>query len=59
MVFHPCIDGGVPLDSAVKSQQIPFSSSWSFESYLLVPGRHAFLVLHGIAEAFGLDAELA
>src|SRR5262249_15393535 len=23
MLFHPCIDGGIPLDSAVESQQIP------------------------------------
>ena len=30
-----------------------------FESYPLVPGRHTFLILHGIAETFGLDAELA
>src|SRR5712671_3043747 len=34
---------------------IPFS----FERYALFPGRHIFLVLHGIAETFGLDAELA
>jgi hypothetical protein len=33
--------------------------SWQFESYPLVPGCHAFLILHGIAETFGLDAELA
>jgi hypothetical protein len=33
--------------------------SWRFESYLMVPGCHRFLVLHGIAKAFGLDAELA
>jgi hypothetical protein len=25
----------------------------------LVPGCHAFLILHGIAEAFGLNAEVA
>ena len=33
--------------------------SWRFESYLLVPGSYTFLILHGIAETFGLDAELA
>ena len=33
--------------------------SWRFESYMVVPGCHRFLVLHGIAETFGLDAELA
>jgi hypothetical protein len=33
--------------------------SWRFESYPLVPGSHTFLILHGIAETFGLDAELA
>ena len=33
--------------------------SWHFESYSLVPGCHTFLILHGIAETFGLDAELA
>jgi hypothetical protein len=33
--------------------------SWQFESYPLVPGCHTFLILHGIAETFGLDAEVA
>src|SRR6266436_869313 len=33
--------------------------SWRFERYQLVPGCHTFLILHGIAETFGLDAELA
>src|SRR3984957_6196971 len=33
--------------------------SWHFESYPLVPGCHTFLILHGITETFGLDAELA
>src|SRR5438105_4658077 len=33
--------------------------SWPFGSYLLVPGCHTFLILHGIAETCGLDAELA
>src|SRR4030088_2728292 len=33
--------------------------SWRFERYVLVPGCHTFLILHGIAETFGLDAELA
>ncbi len=33
--------------------------SWYFESYSLVPGCHTFLILHGIAETFGLDAEVA
>jgi hypothetical protein len=33
--------------------------SWRFEGYALVPGCHTFLILHGIAETFGLDAELA
>jgi hypothetical protein len=27
MLFHPCIDGRIPLDSAVESQQVRFSSS--------------------------------
>ena len=40
-------------------ETIPFSSSWRFDSYLLVPGCDAFLILHGIAEPFGLDTELA
>jgi hypothetical protein len=30
MLFHPRIDGGIPLDSAVESQQFPFSSSLAF-----------------------------
>src|SRR5882757_3620816 len=33
--------------------------SWRLERYLLVPGCHTFLILHGIAETFGLHAELA
>src|SRR5436190_4649088 len=33
--------------------------SWCLERYLLVPGCHTFLILHRIAETFGLDAELA
>src|SRR6266581_8730912 len=33
--------------------------SWRFQRYLLVPGCHTFLILHGIAETFGLHAELA
>src|SRR3984885_3177133 len=33
--------------------------SWRFQRYLLVPGCHTFLILHGIAETLGLDAELA
>ena len=33
--------------------------SWHFESYLLVPGCHTFLILHGIAETFRWNAELA
>jgi hypothetical protein len=33
--------------------------SWHFESDPLVPGCHTFLILHGIAETFGLDTELA
>jgi L-alanine-DL-glutamate epimerase-like enolase superfamily enzyme len=32
---------------------------WHFESYSLAPGCDTFLILHGIAETFGLDAELA
>ena len=36
-----------------------FYPSRHFEGYSLVPGRHTFLILHGIAEAFGLNAELA
>src|SRR4029077_12894591 len=70
MLFHPRIDGGIPLDSAVESQQFRSHRrdfgisgegvlSWRFERYLLVPGCHTFLILHGIAETFGLDAELA
>src|ERR1700694_2308623 len=85
MLFHPRIDSGIPLDSAVESQQFRshrrytfllsrsvFTSmlrrdvgisgavlSSRFERYLLVPGCHTFLILHGIAETFGLDAELA
>ena len=121
MLFHPRIDGGIPLDNAVESQQfrshrrstsrsattnsrsfhrfvvglgndlrvrglllseefvyLSFVAeiepegrrfagtlesggvlSWRFESYPLVPGCHTLLILHGIAETFGLDAELA
>jgi len=33
--------------------------SLHFESYSLVPGCHTFLILHRIAETFGLDAKLA
>src|SRR6185437_6814891 len=32
---------------------------WRLNRYSLVPWRHAFLILHGIAEPFSLDAELA
>ena len=69
MLSHPSIDGGSALDSAVESQQFRSDRrdfgisgrvlSWRFERYLLVPGCHTFLILHGIAETFGLDAELA
>jgi hypothetical protein len=70
MLFHPSIDGGIPLDRAVESQQFLSHRrdfgisgggvlSWRFERYLLVPGCHTFLILHGIAETLGLDAELA
>jgi hypothetical protein len=69
LLFHPRIDGGIPLDSAVESQQFRSHRrdfginggvlSWRFERYLRVPGCHTFLILHGIAETFGLDAELA
>src|SRR5260370_24276804 len=62
MLFHPRIDGGIPLDRAVESQQFRshrhVTPSWRFESYRLIPGCHTFLILHGIAETFGLDAEL-
>src|SRR5215472_15306322 len=40
-------------------ETIPFLSSWRLESYLPVPGHNTFLILHGIAETFGLDAQLA
>ena len=35
MLFHPCVDGGIPLDSAVKSQQVCFHrhSAFCFEIY--------------------------
>jgi hypothetical protein len=33
--------------------------SWHFEGYPLVPGCHTFLILHGVAETFGLNAEVA
>src|SRR6267378_3530128 len=69
MLSHPSIDGGIPLDSAVESQQFRSHRrdfgisggvlSWRFERYLLVPGCHTFFIFHGIAETFGLDAELA
>ena len=42
-----------------RSRPQQFSSSWRFDSYPLVPGCHTFLILHGIAETFGLDAEVA
>jgi hypothetical protein len=38
---------------------MPFSSSWRFESYLLVPRCDTFLILHRIAETFGLNTESA
>src|SRR6266404_3751632 len=63
MLFHPRIDGWIPLDSAIESHQFRshrhVTPSWRFESYRLIPGCHTFLILHGIAETFGLDAELA
>src|ERR1700757_4918484 len=40
-------------------ETIPFSWSWRFYSYLPVPRGHTLLIFHGIAETFGLDAELA
>jgi hypothetical protein len=33
--------------------------SGRFESHPPIPGCHTFLILHRIAETFGLDAELA
>jgi hypothetical protein len=33
MLFHPSIDGGIALDSAVESQAIPFSSSAPFSAF--------------------------
>src|SRR5215472_9131243 len=30
MLFHPCIDGGIPLDSAVESQQFRFHRRYTF-----------------------------
>src|SRR5271165_2684946 len=38
MLFHPCIDGGIPLDSAIESQQFRFHRrlTFSFEVYGLV-----------------------
>src|SRR5205807_418880 len=66
MLFHPRIDSWIPLDSAVEPQQFRSHRrstfcflSWRFESYPLVPGCHTFLIFHGIAETFGLEAELA
>jgi len=40
-------------------ETIPFSWSWRFYSYVPVPRGHTLLIFHGIAETFGLDAELA
>src|ERR1700738_5157700 len=69
MLSHPSIDAGSPLDSAVEySNSVLIVAtlesaggvlSWRFEGYLLVPGCHTFLILHGIAKTFSLDAELA
>src|SRR3981189_1160490 len=51
MLFHPRIDGWIPLDSAVELQQFRshghVTPSWRFQSYPLVPGCHTFLILHG------------
>jgi hypothetical protein len=35
------------------------NGSRCFDSDPFVPGSHSLLILHGIAETFGLDAELA
>ena len=47
---------GLPLPIVSKSARMFL---WRLNWYLLVPGRYAFLIFHGITEAFGLDAELA
>jgi hypothetical protein len=33
MLFHPRIDGGIPLDSAVESQQVRSHRRSTFEIY--------------------------
>src|ERR1700685_3623358 len=48
-----------PAPQRRRTATVPLSWSSRFEMYVLIPGRHAFLILHGIAETFGLDAELA
>ena|SRR5712671_2532382 len=68
MLFHPRIEmagsrSTAPLNRSnsvlIVMSHRHVTPSWRFESYRLVPGCHTFLILHGIAETFGLDAELA
>jgi hypothetical protein len=33
MLFHPYIDGGIPLDGAVKSQQMRFRGRFSHGAF--------------------------
>src|SRR5579863_1009386 len=48
MLFHPCIDGGIPLDSSVESQQ--------FRSHRRSPSRSAVLGSDPIFACRGLHS---
>jgi hypothetical protein len=45
--------------SMAGSRSTAPSSSRRFHTYMLIPGRNTSLILHGMAETLGLDAELA
>src|ERR1700674_2129511 len=44
MLFHPRIDGGVPLDSAVESQQFRSHRQYTFLLSISVVSSHPYLL---------------
>jgi hypothetical protein len=57
MLFHPPIDGGIPLASAVESRQFRSHRHGTLRATRWFQWCHSFLILLGIAETFGLDAK--
>ena len=57
MLFHPAIDGRITLGGTFNRNNSVLVVM-TFLERLPIPGGHAFLIFHGIAETFGLNAEL-